>query len=103
MDLSAHPKLTRQTTVREQVPAIGRTAEELLRRSNYLSLRDVSCTASDEIIYLHGCLPSYYLKQLAQELAAGVEGVQCVINRIEVLRPPTRKRPDQELLGEETD
>jgi osmotically-inducible protein OsmY len=102
MDLLAHPKLTRLTTASEQFPALGRSAEELLRRSGYLSLRDVSCIASDDIVYLHGCLPSYYLKQLAQELAAGVEGVQCVINRIEVLRPATRKRPDHEWLAGET-
>jgi osmotically-inducible protein OsmY len=42
------------------------------------------------VVYLHGCLPSYYLKQLAQELANRVEGVHHVINRIEVFTPSGR-------------
>ena len=42
--------------------------------------------------YLHGCLPSYYLKQLAQEIAAGVEGVRLVVNKIEVTAPARRRR-----------
>ena len=41
-------------------------------------------STNDGVAYLHGCLPSYYLKQLAQEIAAGVEGVRLVINKIEV-------------------
>ena len=31
-----------------------------------------------------GFLPSYYLKQIAQETALGVEGVHHVVNRIKV-------------------
>lgn len=68
-------------------PAIHKMAEERLWSSGYLSLRDVACVACDDVLYLHGRLPSYFLKQLAQEIAAGVEGVRRVINRIDVLRP----------------
>jgi len=73
-------------------PAVAYEAEERLRRSGYLALRDVSCLASDGVLSLHGCLPSYYLKQVAQELAAGVDGARHVINRIEVLAPAGRAR-----------
>lgn len=66
---------------------IHRMAEERLRDSGYLALRDVVCMAHQDMVSLHGRLPSYFLKQLAQEIAAGVEGVRRVINRIEVLRP----------------
>jgi osmotically-inducible protein OsmY len=51
--------------------------------------------ARGDVVYLHGRLPSYFLKQLAQEITAGVDGVRRVINRIDVLRPahPETGRP----------
>ena len=66
---------------------IRRMAEERLRDSGYLALREVACIAHDDEVHLHGRLPSYFLKQLAQEIAAGVAGVRRVINRIDVCRP----------------
>jgi hypothetical protein len=68
-------------------PAPGARTEALLRRSGYLALRDVTCVASDGVLYLSGRVPTYYLKQLAQEIAAGVDGVRLVINSIEVTAP----------------
>ena len=65
-------------------PCVGHEAERRLRRSGYLALRDVSCEAHAASVQLHGRLPTYYLKQLAQEIVAAVEGVRQVINRIEV-------------------
>jgi osmotically-inducible protein OsmY len=81
------PIADRETVSPTLTPPIGRTAEDRLRASGYLSLRDVSCVASNGVACLHGCLPSYYLKQVAQEIAAGVEGVRFVINKIEVSAP----------------
>ena len=66
---------------------IRREAEDRLRRSGYLALSDVSCDARDDVIYLRGRLPSYYLKQIAQAVADEVEGVRRVVNRIEVIVP----------------
>jgi osmotically-inducible protein OsmY len=65
---------------------ISRTAEDRFRASGYLALRGVSCTARNGVAYLRGCLPSYYLKQLAQEIVAAVEGVHLVVNKIDVKR-----------------
>ena len=88
MDMTASPAKDCHTIVgNTRTSAIRRTAEERLRSSGYLALRDVACMARDDVVYLHGRLPSYFLKQLAQEIAAGVEGVRRVINRIDVLRP----------------
>jgi hypothetical protein len=67
------------------LPCVGCEAESRLRRSGYLALRDVSCEAHAATVQLHGHLPTYYLKQLAQEVVAAVEGVRQVINRIEVV------------------
>ena len=56
-----------------------------LRRSGYLALRDVSCGLRGGVLSLHGRLPTYYLKQVAQAIAAEVEGVSSVVNRINVV------------------
>ena len=72
--------------------------EERLWRSGYLALRDVSCIAIDDVVYLHGCLSSYYLKQVAQEIAGGLAGVRHVINRIEVL--PRQTGPQRRVRAE---
>ena len=68
-------------------PAIGQAAEKRLRASGYLALRDVSCIASGGVACLYGRVPSYYLKQLAQEIAAQVVGVRIVVNKIDVRAP----------------
>jgi len=80
-----------ETSTSPHIPAIVREAEERLGRSRYTALRDVSCLASDGILYLHGRLPSQYLKQVAQEVASGAGGVRHVVNRIEVSRLTSSK------------
>jgi hypothetical protein len=65
-------------------------AECRLRHSSYLSLQDVSCDACSDVVRLSGCLPSYYLKQVAQEVVSEVEGVRGVVNLIKVIVPACR-------------
>ena len=60
-------------------------AERALRNSPYLALRNVACDCRDGLLTLRGCLPTYYLKQVAQAVVAHVEGVRQVVNEIEVL------------------
>jgi osmotically-inducible protein OsmY len=91
MDLLALPSVDRETSARSGLPVIDHAAEERLRRSSYLALRDISCLASDGVLTLRGSLPSYYLKQVAQEIVSGVEGVRHVANQIEVLAPRGRE------------
>jgi osmotically-inducible protein OsmY len=64
---------------------IEEVAEGHLRRSGYLALRDIGCTCREGVVTLRGCLPTYYLKQIAQHVVAELEGVCGIINRIEVL------------------
>jgi hypothetical protein len=51
-------------------------AEMGLQRSPYSALHDVSCDCQDGVLVLRGCLPSYYLKQVAQEIVAHSGGGQ---------------------------
>lgn len=71
--------------VRPPQARIQEVIEDRFWRSGYLALRDVSCQARDGEVHLRGRVPSYFLKQIAQEIAGGVEGVRQVINRIDVL------------------
>jgi osmotically-inducible protein OsmY len=59
-------------------------AENRLRHSGHLALRDIACEAREGVLRLRGRVPSYYLKQIAQAIVAEVEGVVAVINQIEV-------------------
>ena len=43
--------------------------------------------AADGVLTLRGCLPTYYLKQVAQTSVAGLEGVERIVNLIQVVRP----------------
>jgi hypothetical protein len=59
-------------------------AETRLRSNPYLALKNVTCDYHDGVLTLRGCLPTYYLKQLAQEAVGHPGGVR-VVNEIEVL------------------
>ena len=60
-------------------------AENLLHHSHHLALREIWCEMEGESLVLHGCLPSYFLKQMAQSTVAQAEGVQHIVNDIEVI------------------
>ena len=63
-------------------------AERGLRSSRYSALKHVSCDYQGGVLVLRGCLPSYYLKQIAQEVVAHqFDQVERLENRIEVVRP----------------
>jgi hypothetical protein len=80
------------TRSESQAPAddLRAEAEERLRRSGYLALRDVTCDASAGQVSLGGRLPSYYLKQLAQSIIGDIVGVTSVHNEIVVDTPSRR-------------
>ena len=75
------------TSAAEPKSAFDRQIEQRFVGSGYRALHNLSCLVSEDIVYLRGCLPSHYLKQVAQEIAPGMDGVRQVINEIEVSRP----------------
>jgi len=50
-------------------------------------VRRVSCEYDGGMLRLHGCLPTFYHKQLAQEAVADLDGVLQVVNQTEVVAP----------------
>lgn len=47
----------------------------------------VHCRCVDSVLRLEGCVPCYYLKQLAQEAVKGIPGLKRVYNVIVVASP----------------
>jgi hypothetical protein len=72
---------------RPQAPDVAGLVEGRLRSHPYQALRAVSCEYREGVLVLHGRLPTYYFKQIAQEVAGAVAGVARVDNRIEVVAP----------------
>jgi osmotically-inducible protein OsmY len=67
--------------------SIGLLAEERLQASSYHLLQRVRCFSEGGTLILTGSLPSYFLKQMAQETVAPLPGVDQVVNQIQVVRP----------------
>ncbi len=66
--------------------SIQAAAEQCLRSSPYSALKHVSCDCQGGVLVLRGCLPTYYLKQIAQEVVAHqFHKVERLENRIEVV------------------
>ena len=65
-----------------------RVAEERLAASSYLALRSISCEHHEGVLVIHGRVPSFYLKQIAQTLVRDLDGVELVVNRLSVDKPP---------------
>jgi osmotically-inducible protein OsmY len=95
MNLLAPASADYEASTSNSRAAIHRDVEERLRQSSYLALRDVFCLGSEGVVILHGRLPSFYLKQVAQEIAFGLDGVREVVNRIEVFEPSRRDRAER--------
>jgi len=53
-----------------------------LRCSGYAPLWCVKCEAQDDVVSLTGTVPTFHLKQIAQELAVHTVGVRRVENRL---------------------
>jgi osmotically-inducible protein OsmY len=70
--------------------SVSELAESELRRNAYVALKNIGCDYRDGVLVLSGCLPTYYLKQLAQEAVARIDGIERVDNRIEVISPSRR-------------
>jgi len=60
-------------------------AQKRIRRQPHLAFQRIWCEHAGGRLFLKGQVPSFYLKQLAQEAIAGMAGVVQVVNDIEVV------------------
>lgn len=63
---------------------IEQDAAHRLRHSGYAVLTGVTCQCNQGVLTLSGTMPSFYLKQMAQEIARRLVNVDRVVNRIKV-------------------
>lgn len=82
-ELASHP--IEMSSSPRPAQRIVEGAESCLRSNSYLALKNVSCDYHDGVLTLRGCLPSYYLKQIAQTAVARVAGAIRIVNEIEVI------------------
>jgi osmotically-inducible protein OsmY len=68
-----------------QIEAMARAD---LRRSPYAELWRITCEYHEGILTLRGHVSSFYMKQIAQTIVLRVDGVERVVNRVEVARTP---------------
>jgi osmotically-inducible protein OsmY len=61
-----------------------------LRSNGYLAMKNVTCDYHEGTLTLRGCVPSYFLKQMAQTAVARLDGVERVVNDIVVINVPRR-------------
>jgi hypothetical protein len=100
--LAVHPTGTEPDTQRPDPRAsLQAVAERALRSGPYPALKKLSCDYRGGVLVLRGCLPTYYLKQMAQEVVAHqVTGMGRLDNQIQVVRAIVPETPlDQVKLG----
>jgi osmotically-inducible protein OsmY len=62
-----------------------------LKHSSYTALRAVNCDTVRGCFVLGGSVPNFYLKQLAQEMAGKVVGLEKIENHIRVKTGATNR------------
>jgi BON domain len=66
------------------VSPIVQTVERRLRESSYYYLRSIRCSHEGGVITLRGRVPTFYLKQTVQSIVEKIDGVEQVVNLVEV-------------------
>lgn len=72
--------------------ATAAQAQASLGSSLYADLHNVACSDAGGALRLSGQVESYYLKQVAQEIVRKVDGVDAIVNELEVVEPAGKSR-----------
>jgi osmotically-inducible protein OsmY len=64
---------------------LAETVDRAMQETGYLHFRDIRISVSGRVVTLKGRVPSYFLKQVAQNAALGVLGVEVLHNDLEVV------------------
>jgi osmotically-inducible protein OsmY len=86
-ELESDTKESRISPIRPPgVEELAQRVKQALCDRGYCALLDVRVSVCEEAVLLEGLVRSYYLKQLAQETALAVDGVNAVRNELVVVR-----------------
>ena len=75
---------TQSDSASDQLDRCCAALKQELGTSPYWSIRNLVCQIDRDRIRVEGTVSSFYLKQIAQSLAARVVGIQCVHSEIDV-------------------
>jgi hypothetical protein len=67
--------------------AIADIAQQKLRESPYYFLKNLTCQFNEGVLTLHGDVPIFPLKHLAESIVGRIEGIHEIINCVEVVDP----------------
>lgn len=81
------PQTTPVSEPRAKSDSIAGTIHHTLSQSSYRALHQIRCDYSQGVLTLHGRVPSYYLKQLALEIAKRIARGKVINNVIQVVPP----------------
>ena len=84
LDQAGHASLLMQHS---DDPSLAENVKRALRATGHGSLRGIEVAGHARLVILKGRVPSYYLKQVAQQTALSVPNVDQVRNDLEVSRP----------------
>lgn len=62
-------------------------AESRLRTSPYPAVRRLACDFRDGVLTLRGRVPSYYHKQMACSRVGRIQGIERIVDDVEVVDP----------------
>lgn len=75
----------RPTPQKVQLCYIAHAAQDCIRSSKYAGVRLVDCDVHVDRLRLRGRVSSFYLKQIAQEAVRSLNGIEAIVNDIDVV------------------
>ena len=79
------PALTPAVESRTTDERIADEARRRLCRSSHFHLREMTCDSNCGVLSVSGRVPSYYLKQVVQSSLTGIDGVEQIVNDVDVV------------------
>ena len=73
-------------------PPLLHRIDNALRESPHLQGRHVLVENNDGIVTLRGTVESYYQKQMAQEVLRTIDGIEKILNKLEVVNAGNARR-----------
>ena len=71
--------------VGEKPNGITHDAQQCIKNSKNFEVGLVECEFCEGMLFLRGRVSSFHLKQLAQEVVRSLDGIECIVNHVEVI------------------
>jgi hypothetical protein len=78
------PTIAIQRVMTSACGSVVERCHAVLHDSSHYPLRALRCEFHEGVLSLHGVVPTYYLRQLAQALLSNVENVKEINNKVVV-------------------